>query len=190
MSLSLRRYLCPCISGDVCVPTVPVSPEISMSLYLWRFLCPCYVAAAARVSGRTLSRTAGRCVRPSVRLVHGSCSENGLVSRARPGTPFPGRSSLARRARRVNESPRRPLLGGGWPRGRRTAGRLKFGAGSQAGLQRGGRPVGEHCRLPASRGEARGSRREPADHDPGGGRSMISESQPVAVRFFRALRFA
>ena len=49
MSLSLRRYLCPCISGDVCVPTVPVSPEISMSLYLWRFLCPCYVAAAAAV---------------------------------------------------------------------------------------------------------------------------------------------
>ena len=114
---------------------------------------------------------------------------------ARPGTPFPGRSSLARRARRVNESPRLPLLGGGWggwdrvgvgmrvwppsprlisgwrPRGRRTAGRLKFGAGSQAGLQRGGRPVGEHCRLPASRSEARGSRSRS-----GGGRSMISES--------------
>ena len=49
MSLSLRRYRCPCISGDICVPTVPVSPEISMSQYLRRLLFSCYVAAAAAV---------------------------------------------------------------------------------------------------------------------------------------------
>ena len=120
MSLYLRRCLCPCISGDV---YVTVSPEISVSLYLRRYLCPhcpcisrdIYVPVSpetsifllcrrggrgpgARVSGRTLGRAAG--------LVHGSGSENGLVSRARPGTPFPGRSSMMRRARRVNESPR------------------------------------------------------------------------------------